>query len=93
MKPSAQQEGATVTLGPADGSRAPHVKSKAGIGIIRQAQSNTLNISRAVHVAVAEIQKGLTDGTVITIIGDDAIAVLENIVRLHAKAGDGVLPP
>jgi HAE1 family hydrophobic/amphiphilic exporter-1 len=68
---------ATVALGPDDGTtvlRANGVQG-VGLGIIRQAQSNTLNISEGVKAAVAEMQKALPEGTRIAITGDDAIFI------------------
>ena len=68
---------ATVTLGPDDGStvlRANGVQG-VGLGIIRQAQSNTLTISEGVKAAVAELQKNLPEGTRIVITSDDAVFI------------------
>jgi len=68
---------ATVSLGPDDGStvlRSNGVQG-VGLGIIRQAQSNTLDISDGVKAAVAEMQKTLPEGTRIAVTGDDAIFI------------------
>ncbi|MCF6368265.1 efflux RND transporter permease subunit [Rhizobium halophilum] len=68
---------ATVTLGPDDGStvlRANGVQG-VGLGIIRQAQSNTLSISEGVHAAVAELQQNLPQGTRISVTSDDAVFI------------------
>ncbi len=68
---------ATVTLGPDDGStvlRANGVQG-VGLGIIRQAQSNTLSISEGVKAAVAELQQNLPEGTRIAITSDDAVFI------------------
>lgn len=68
---------ATVTLGPDDGStvlRANGVQG-VGLGIIRQAQSNTLSISDGVKAAVAELQENLPEGTRIAITSDDAVFI------------------
>ena len=65
---------ATVSLGPDDGTtvlRSNGVQG-VGLGIIRQAQSNTLNISEGVKNAVAEMQKTLPEGTRIAVSSDDA---------------------
>ncbi|MFB9951823.1 efflux RND transporter permease subunit [Rhizobium puerariae] len=68
---------ASVALGPDDGSTV--LRSNAvqgvGLGIIRQAQSNTLNISEGVRKAVDEMQKTLPEGTRIAVTGDDAIFI------------------
>ncbi|CAD7037475.1 AcrB/AcrD/AcrF family protein [Pseudorhizobium halotolerans] len=68
---------ATVTLGPDDGStvlRANGVQG-VGLGIIRQAQSNTLSISDGVKAAVTELQENLPEGTRIAITSDDAVFI------------------
>jgi HAE1 family hydrophobic/amphiphilic exporter-1 len=68
---------ATVTLGPDDGTttlRSNGVQG-VGLGIIRQAQSNTLNISAGVKQAVAEMQDALPEGTRIAITSDDAVFI------------------
>ncbi|WP_159948276.1 efflux RND transporter permease subunit [Rhizobium sp. 18065] len=68
---------ATVTLGPDDGStslRSNGVQG-VGLGIIRQAQSNTLNISEGVHAAVDALSKTLPEGTRIAITSDDAVFI------------------
>jgi HAE1 family hydrophobic/amphiphilic exporter-1 len=68
---------ATVTLGPDTGQSSLRSDGKTGIGIgiVRQAESNTLDISEGVKTAVAEIQKGLPDGMGIKITSDDAVFV------------------
>jgi Cation/multidrug efflux pump len=68
---------ATVTLGPDDGNtvlRANGVQG-VGMGIIRQAQSNTLNISEGVKAAVAQMQEILPEGTRVAITSDDAVFI------------------
>jgi HAE1 family hydrophobic/amphiphilic exporter-1 len=65
---------ATVSLGPDDGTtvlRSNGVQG-VGLGIIRQAQSNTLNISEGVKNAVTEMQKTLPEGTRVAVTSDDA---------------------
>ncbi|QRM45026.1 efflux RND transporter permease subunit [Rhizobium sp. BG4] len=68
---------ATVTLGPRDGETALRSNGSPGIGlgIIRQAQSNTLNISAGVHAAVEQLSKTLPEGTKIAITSDDAVFI------------------
>jgi HAE1 family hydrophobic/amphiphilic exporter-1 len=68
---------ATVTLGPDDGNTTLRSNGVQGIGlgIIRQAQSNTLNISAGVKQAVAEMQATLPEGTRIAITSDDAVFI------------------
>ncbi len=46
-----------------------------GIGIVRQAQSNTLDISAGVRAAIADLQREAPQGTTISIISDDATFV------------------
>src|SRR5690606_11708897 len=68
---------ANVTLGPDDGStvlRANGVQG-VGLGVIRQAQSNTLNISDGVKAAVAAMSEALPQGTRVVITSDDAVFI------------------
>ncbi|MFU0505390.1 efflux RND transporter permease subunit [Pseudaminobacter sp. NGMCC 1.201702] len=68
---------ATVTLGPDIGLSSLRSDGKTGIGlgIIRQAQSNTLDISEGVRAAAAAIQKTLPQGMNIRVTSDDATFV------------------
>lgn len=68
---------ATVTLGPDIGQTSLRSDGKTGIGlgIIRQAESNTLDISTGVKVAVAKLQENLPKGMSIKITSDDAVFV------------------
>ncbi|TCA18306.1 efflux RND transporter permease subunit [Rhizobium leguminosarum bv. viciae] len=68
---------ATVMLGPRDGETALRSNGKPGIGlgIIRQAQSNTLNISTGIKAAVNQLSKTLPEGTTIAITSDDAVFI------------------
>jgi HAE1 family hydrophobic/amphiphilic exporter-1 len=65
---------ATVTLGGDIGESALRANGRTGIGlgIIRQARSNTLEISNGVHEATARIQDNLPEGTDIRVTSDDA---------------------
>lgn len=68
---------ATITLGPDDGStslRSNGIQG-VGLGIVRQAQSNTLNISAGVHAAVAAMSEALPEGTRVAITSDDAVFI------------------
>ncbi|MBX3598009.1 MAG: efflux RND transporter permease subunit [Rhizobiaceae bacterium] len=69
---------ATVTLG-ADPTAATSLRSDGktgiGLGVIRQAESNTLDISEGVARATAEIQKNLPEGMTIRVTSDDATFV------------------
>ena len=55
---------ATVTLGPDSGNSIlrSNGQSGLGIGVIRQAESNTLEISRSIHAIVAELAETLPPG-------------------------------
>ncbi|MGX9143538.1 efflux RND transporter permease subunit [Mesorhizobium sp. 128a] len=68
---------ATVTLGPDIGQTTLRSDGKTGIGlgIIRQAESNTLDISTGVKAAVAKLQENLPTGMSIKITSDDAVFV------------------
>ncbi len=65
---------ATVTLGPDIESSAVRSNSKTaiGLGIVRQAQSNTLDISEGIRAAVANLQQTLPAGVNIAVTSDDA---------------------
>ena len=72
---------ATITLGPDSGSSILRSNGQTGlgIGIIRQAQSNTLEISRSIHAIVEDIAKTLPPGVSIFITGDDAVFITGSI--------------
>jgi HAE1 family hydrophobic/amphiphilic exporter-1 len=80
---------ATVTLGPDLGQSTLRANGKIGIGIgiIRQAQSNTLDISRGVREAAAHIQQTLPKGTDIRVTSDDAIFVNGAIHEVEIALG------
>ncbi len=65
---------ATVTLGPDIGQSQLRANGKTGIGlgVIRAAQSNTLEISKGVRAAAAAIQQNLPAGMTIEVTSDDA---------------------
>ena len=65
---------AAVTLGadPGDSALRANGATGIGMGIVRQAKSNTLEISDGIHAAVADIQKILPDGVDIRVTSDDA---------------------
>ncbi len=65
---------ATVSLGPDIASTTLRSNGKTGIGlgIIRQAQSNTLSISNGVHAVVEKLKTSLPPGTELRITSDDA---------------------
>lgn len=69
---------ATVTLGanPAAATAlSANGRTGIGVGIIRAAESNTLDISQGVRAAVDDIQKNLPEGMTIRVTSDDATFV------------------
>jgi len=65
---------ADVIFGPAETTTILRINGETGIGlgIVRQAQSNTLNISRDVRAAVAELNEQLPEEVNIRVTSDDA---------------------
>jgi hydrophobic/amphiphilic exporter-1 (mainly G- bacteria), HAE1 family len=72
---------ATVTLGPDIGNSVlrSNGKSGLGLGIIRQARSNTLEISHGVRLAVDELARTLPTGVDVFVTGDDAMFIQGSI--------------
>ena len=68
---------ASVMLGADDGTTSLRSNSVPGVGlgVIRQAQSNTLNISTGVKAAVAAMTPNLPEGTRIVVTSDDAVFI------------------
>ncbi len=68
---------ASVTLGPDIGQTTLRSDGKTGIGIgiVRSAESNTLDISEGVKAAVDKIRQSLPEGMAIKITSDDAVFV------------------
>lgn len=68
---------ATVTLGPAPGESVLRANGQTGLGlgIIRQAQSNTLEISQAVRAVVDELQSILPPDVLVFVTSDDAVFI------------------
>src|SRR5690606_5201967 len=68
---------ATVTLGPDDSETQLRTNGRTGIGlgIVRQAQSNTLDISEGVERAVEQMRPNLPKGLDIQITSDDAVFI------------------
>ncbi len=50
-------------------------KTGIGLGVVRQAQSNTLDISKGIAEAVAEIQPNLPDNVTLEVTSDDAVFI------------------
>ena len=84
---------ATVTMGPDIGTSTLRANGKTGIGlgIIRQAQSNTLDISKGVRAAVAELQKTLPEGVDIRVTSDDADFINGAVHEVEIALGVSVL--
>jgi HAE1 family hydrophobic/amphiphilic exporter-1 len=82
---------ARVTVGPAPGDTTLRANGQTGVGlgVIRQAQSNTLDISRTVGGIVADLQKILPADVSMFITSDDAIFVrgaIEEVAKTLAMA-------
>ena len=82
---------ADVIFGPADTVSALRINGKTGIGlsIVRQAQSNTLNISRDVYAAVDELNASLPEGVSMRVTSDDATFIggaLEKVLHTLLEA-------
>ena len=80
---------ATVTLGgdPGESSLRSNGKTGIGLGIIRQAQSNTLDISTGVREAVQRLAATLPEGTEVRVTSDDAIFVEGAIHEVEIALG------
>src|SRR5690606_27328636 len=75
---------ATVTLGPDPGQSALRANGKTGvgIGIVRQAGSNTLEISEGVRQVVEELREIVPEGVEIRVTSDDATFISEAIYEV-----------
>ena len=77
---------ATVFLAPNPASTTMRSEGRSGLGlgIVGQAQSNTVQISDGIHAAVAELQQSVPQSVSITISGDDAEFIrsaIEEVIR------------
>ncbi|WP_259400402.1 efflux RND transporter permease subunit [Roseovarius sp. SCSIO 43702] len=77
---------ARVTLGPATGETVLRANGRQGVGmgVIRQATSNTLEISKNVHAVVAELNRTLPDDVEVFVTSDDATFIsgsIEEVVK------------
>jgi HAE1 family hydrophobic/amphiphilic exporter-1 len=72
---------ADVVFGPADRTTALRVNGQTGLGlgIIRQASSNTIDISKGVRAAVDELNASLPEGVALRVTSDDAVFIGEAI--------------
>ncbi len=87
---------ATVVFGPASstGGLRSDGKSGIGLGIVRQAQSNTVAISQGVRKAVEELRAGLPAGVDIRVSSDDSVFIsgaIEEVERSLLIAVVGVV--
>lgn len=80
---------ARVTLGPANGETALRANGQQGlgIGIIRQATSNTLEISTNVRAVVAQLSDSLPDDVSIFVTSDDATFISGSIEEVIKSLG------
>ena len=80
---------ATVTLGPASGETALRANGQLGlgIGVIRQATSNTLEISTNVRQVVAELSETLPEDITIAVTSDDATFISGSIDEVIKSLG------
>lgn len=75
---------ARVTLGPASGETVLRANGQqgVGIGVIRQATSNTLEISKNVRQVVAELNATLPEDVTVTVTSDDATFIAGSIAEV-----------
>lgn len=80
---------ATVTLGPAPNETVLRANGQTGLGlgVIRQATSNTLEISKAVRAVVAELDRTLPDDVSIFVTSDDAVFINGAITEVLKTLG------
>jgi HAE1 family hydrophobic/amphiphilic exporter-1 len=83
---------ATVTLGPDLGESRLRANGATGIGlgIVRQAQSNTLDISEGVRAAAAKLNETLPEGMEIRVTSDDATFIEGAIHEVEIALGISV---
>jgi HAE1 family hydrophobic/amphiphilic exporter-1 len=84
---------ADVIFGPAERASAIRVNGQTGLGmgIIRQAQSNTLDISEGIHKAVDEVNAALPDGVEIRVTSDDATFIGGALEKVLYTLGEATL--
>lgn len=83
---------AQVTLGPAPGETVLRANGQQGLGmgIIRQATSNTLEISASVRAVVEELNQTLPDDVTVRVTSDDAIFISGSIEEVLKTLGYAV---
>ncbi|MDP5366147.1 MAG: efflux RND transporter permease subunit [Paracoccaceae bacterium] len=84
---------ARVTLGPAPNETVLRANGETGMGmgIIRAATSNTLDISNGVHQAIDELQQILPDDVKIFVTSDDAVFINGSIREVVITLGLAIL--
>ena len=84
---------ADVIFGPAEQLSGLRINGRTGIGagIIRQAQSNTLDISTGIRDAVAELNESLPEGVDIAVTSDDATFVGGALNKVLYTLGEAIL--
>ncbi len=84
---------ARVTLGPAPNETVLRANGETGMGmgIIRAATSNTLDISNGVHQAIDELQQVLPDDVKIFVTSDDAVFINGSIREVVTTLGLAIL--
>ncbi|OSP56131.1 efflux RND transporter permease subunit [Pseudoruegeria sp. SK021] len=84
---------ATVTLGPSPNETVLRANGQTGIGIgvIRQATSNTLEISAGVRAVVADLMTTLPDDVSIFVTSDDAVFINGSIEEVIKSLGLAIL--
>ena len=84
---------ADVIFGPAETVSSLRINGQTGVGlgIVRQAQSNTLDISEGVHQAVAELNDALPEGVDIQVTSDDATFIGGALEKVLHTLGEAVL--
>jgi HAE1 family hydrophobic/amphiphilic exporter-1 len=80
---------ARVTLGPAPNETVLRANGQTGlgIGIVRQATSNTLSISEGVRATVADLQESLPEDVNIFVTSDDAVFIRGSIEEVLKTLG------
>src|SRR5688500_9796578 len=84
---------ADVIFGPAEQLSGLRINGRTGIGmgILRQAQSNTLDISTGIHAAVAELNETLPEGVSIAVTSDDATFIGGALEKVLHTLGEAIL--
>jgi HAE1 family hydrophobic/amphiphilic exporter-1 len=84
---------ADVIFGPAEQRSGLRINGRTGIGmgILRQAQSNTLDISAGIRAAVAELNEALPEGVSIAVTSDDATFIGGALQKVLHTLGEAIL--